>query len=65
MKPLRMAKDAGELADMQEAARLADMGADLQEGCLPQANRPHRCPEIEWQLKQEGADRVYMSHNRA
>lgn len=62
MKPLRMAKDAGELADMQEAARLADMGADLARRLLAPGKRATQIAlEIEWQLKQEGADRVYMS----
>ena len=62
MKPLRMVKDEDELANMQQAARLADMGAHIASKLLAPGKRATQIAlEIEWQLKQEGADRVYMS----
>jgi Xaa-Pro dipeptidase len=62
MKGLRVVKDTGELEAMQEAARLADMGADIARNLLTPGKRATEIAlEIEWKLRQEGADRVYMS----
>lgn len=62
MKDLRMVKDEDELSNMQEAARLADLGADLAKKLLAPGKRATEIVlEIERQLKLEGAQAVGMS----
>lgn len=62
MKELRMVKDEAELQSMQEAARLADLGADLAKKMLAPGKRASEIVlEIEQQLKLEGARAVGMS----
>ncbi len=62
MKQLRMVKDEGELCNMQEAARLADLGAAIARKLLAPGKRATEIAlEIERQLKMEGAKVVSMS----
>jgi Xaa-Pro dipeptidase len=62
MKELRMVKDQDELSSMQEAARLADLGAGLAKKMLAPGKRASEIAlEIEGQLKLQGAQAVGMS----